>query len=226
MGEDLISRLFNWKKEVVINDITMYIRIVGDSAVEEARIAALTESRRLRVALRDKESDLYMAYMTEVEEFDDDYLKRVITNLRSREVVQEYVRRNPRPALPEQSDYPSLEEQEAYEEAKVERETTYMKNLQAYIEGWQDDYMKSLGKRKREQLVQEWKDVRINTLTETKFSEVFQDYVLFKSLFSDPDLTKPVFTDFKVFRNLPTQVKTVLRESYDELSVSVDEIKN
>lgn len=223
--ETLMNRLFKWRTSVVIDGITFYVRVVGDQVIDDARKEALLESRKLRRALRDQESDDYLIYLDALQDLDDESLRNLVIVVAMRTIMREYLNTNPRPVLLPLGDNPTQEEQEQFEESKEAREQEYLAAMELYVEQWREDFTKTLEKRDTAYLLGMAKVNRIDQVCEEKFSNVFEEYVIAASLYSDDKYTKRMLT-VPEYRELPSEIKSQLRDAYNNMSIGPDDIKN
>jgi hypothetical protein len=221
----LMEKLFHWKTELEVLGITFYMKVVTDAVVEDGRKFALLESRRMRRALRNPETDEYLMHLDAVTDLSDDDLKMGLINLASRDIARAWLNNNPRPVLEALGDHPTQEEQEVQEEAKETREEEYFNSLQDHLKLWQTDYEKVVKKQSREQLEGMYRKLRTDRVCEDLFSQRFEDYLLVHAIFTDPEFKQRAFTLDEI-QELPTQVKTRFRDEYNTLSMSMDDIKN
>lgn len=225
MSQEILNKLFHWKKEIQLVDTKFYVRIVSDAIVEEARRQSLLDSRRLRKNLRDSDSDDYLLYIDPVNDFEIEDIQNALMNLHSRDVAREFMQNNPKPPLTELGDYPSQEEQENLEAEKIERDENYAEQMVSYIEKWRDDFLKSIQNKTREELIRMYARIRTDRVCEEAFNNTFEDRVISQAVFIDEDYTKNAFT-YEEYKSLPSVVKAAFRRTYDELSVSTEDIKN
>jgi len=221
----LLAKLFRWKTKETIEGVDFYIRVVSDQAIDDARREALLEARKLRRSLRDPNSDDYLIYLDPLSDLTDDQLRNVVTTSAMREVMRDYFNTNPRPVLPALGDNPTQAEQEEYEVAKEEREGAYIADMEIYVENWRKDFVAMLEKRDTEWLLRTARANRTDQVCEERFSEVFQEYVVAAAIYTDDKYKTRMFT-VEQYRQLPTEVKERLRDAYNNMSVSPDQIKN
>jgi hypothetical protein len=221
----LIESLFRWKKQVTVGETTLYMRVVSDAVIEDARKAALIASRRLRQSLRDVTSDDYLIYLDGVVEFTDEELRNAVTSLSSRDIAREYVNQNPRPVIEPLGDYPTQEQQEEHEAAKEARESEYFEALQAHLVSWQNEFTAGIARLSREQLEAMYKKHRADRVCEDEFTRAFEEFVVAASVYSDEKYRNRAFTVVE-YRQLPTKVKEYLRTEYNTLSMQMDDVKN
>lgn len=223
--DELILKLFRFKKEVAFNDITLYLRVVSDAVLEDARQHGLLESRKLRRDLRNHDSDAYLIYLDAIDELDTEQLVNGNINLAMRDIMQEYMAMTPLEQLPALTDNPSLEEQEDYEAAKKERETNYLNDMQTYVDSWKEGYEKSLRAMKRERLLQEFKLKRVDDVCRDLFVKEYESYVLSSAVFVDAEYKVRAFKNVTDFKQAPTDFRDFISREYNNLTVSSDDLK-
>jgi hypothetical protein len=221
----LIESLFRWKMPILIGDTTLYLRIVSDAVLEDARHHALLAARKLRKAMRDPEGDEYLIHLDSMHDADMAELVVSILNMKVRSLAREYLSMNAKPVVPELSDNASQEEQERHLTAKEERDASYLEAMQAHLEAWQADYTTVLNAMSREDLERIYKKERTDKVCEDAFTEAFEFYVLAHSLYLDEACKRRAFT-LEEFRDIPTGVKGHVRDTYNALSISSDSLKN
>jgi hypothetical protein len=221
----LMEKLFRWKNKVTISGIDFYVRVVSDQIVDDARREALLESRKLRRDLRNTESEDYLIYIDPLHDLDDDQLRTLITSNAMREVMQEYLNSNPRPIMPQLGDNPTQEEQEEQEAFKEQRDAEYLAEMTSYVENWQKDFLAGLEKRDRDMLFAMAQKLRTDQICEDKFSEIFEERVVAASVYTDDKYKTRMFT-LEQYRELPTEIRQQLRDAYNGMSITPDNIKN
>lgn len=234
-----IWKLFTWRTTLNISGQTFHVRIVGDSTIEEARHKGLLEARTLRSNLRNSNSEDYLTYLSVVKDLEDDVVIGQIVDAESEGIIREYVTTNPRPKVPELGDYPTQEEQEEREAAFEERERIYMQELEKYVENWRDKRTEGLQFNEKEgagdletqrqgyrnYLEMTWKKLLVDRLAEDRFQKVYENVVLSQCLFYDEDMKEPVFSSYDEFKSLPSEVKQIIKDAYNSINVSAEEIK-
>lgn len=224
MSKELISKLFEFTKEVKIKNQKLYLRIPGDNVVEEARRESLLESRKLRRSLRTPDSDDYLIHLDPVEDYDKDEIIAMCLTLGMRDVMRTYIQTHPKPQLTSLGDNPSLEDQEQHEAEKVQRDIDYNDNMRLHIENWRDSYNKTLNNMDIEQVKNVYKRLKTERVCEDTFNREFEDRIMTYSIYTDKDHKKPAFT-IDEYRNLPSNIKTELQEEYGSISLGSDELK-
>lgn len=224
MSKELIAKLFEFTKDVEVKGQKLYLRIPGDHVVEEARRESLLESRKLRRALRTPDTDDYLIHIDPVEDYEKSDIITMCISLGMRDVMRTYIQTHPKPQLDPLGDNPSLEEQERHEAAKLQRDIDYNEDMRVHIENWRDNYNKSLEKLDIEQVKNAYKRSKTERVCEDLYSREFEDRIMTYSIFADKDHKNPAFT-LDEYRNLPSNIKTLLQEEYSTLSLGVDDLK-
>lgn len=223
--DTLMSKLFKWTTKVEYNGLTFNLRIVGDSVLDDARREALLESRKLRRDLRNFDSTDYLIYLDPLEDLDDSELRDVIVSTAMRDVMRDYLQNTPQAVLPALGDNPSQEDQENYEAEKEERERTYIENMTAHVDQWRVSYEKTLENKDRSLLMAQAKKLRTDTACEQRFTEVFEESVVCASVYADEKHTRRMFTP-EQYAELPFELKSLLRNAYNNITIDPDTLKN
>lgn len=224
-NDALMAKLFKWTTKVTYNDVVFYLRIVGDAVLDDARREGLLASRKLRRDLRDVDTTDYLIYIDPLEDLDDGELRDVIIGSAMRDVMREYLQTTPRPSLPTLPDNPSQEDQEEYESAKLERENDYISNMTESVEGWRKDFEKTLDGKERAHLMNMARKHTTDYACEQRFTEVFEDRVVASSIYSDDKYKARTFT-VEQYQELPSELKTLLRNAYNNITIDPDSLKN
>jgi len=225
MNTDLIQKLFNPKKTVEYKGTKFYMRVVTDQVIGEAQRQSLIEARKLRRSLRDVNSDDYLVHLDPIMDLTAEQIVDAMALTVSRDVMREYVQRTPRPVIEALGDYPTQEQQEEYEAAKTEREMQYIEDMNSYMQQWLVDYRAALQSRSLEELQHMYKQARVDRVCEDKFTEEFEARVVAASLYSDEKYKARLF-ELDQYLELPDEVRQFLRNEYNNLTISPDELKN
>jgi hypothetical protein len=224
-NESLMAKLFKWTTITEYNGVKFYQRIVGDSVLDDARREALLAARKLRRSLRDVDSTEYLIYLDPLEDLSDEELKTGIVAMAMRDVMREYMQTTPRPSLDPISDNPTQEEQENYEAAKQERDDTYVNDMTAYVEDWQKGFEKTLEPRDHTALMNLAKKYRVDQACEQEYSDAFEDHVVSASIYTDDKYKTRLFT-LEQYKELPSELKLLLRNAYNNITIDPDTLKN
>lgn len=221
----LMAKLFKWTTKIEYNGIVFYQRIVGDAVIDDARQEALLEASKMRRNLRNPDSTEYLIYLDVLEDLEDSEIRDNITGAAIRDTMREYIQSTPRPTLPALADHPSQEEQEEYELEKQRREDDYLANLTEYAEAWRKDFEKTLEGKDRAALVNLAKKYRTDQACEQRFTEVFEATVVCASIYTDDKYKTRMFT-VDQYQELPSELKLLLRNSYNNINIDPDSLKN
>lgn len=223
--QDIMERLFLWKTEVTYRGTTFHQRIVSDATIEDARQHALVASRKLRRDLRNKESDSYLIYLDPINDLNDEDLRNAIVYGESRDVMSDFIRSTPRRVVDKPGDGATLEDQELYQEELEKRDTEYGEELKRHIDLWEVDYRRNMEKWDRERLTYQYTQLQTDSVCNAKFTEVFEQFVLAASVYLDGKFKQRAFTN-EEFASLPESVRQMFRDSYNNINIGADDIKN
>jgi len=235
-----ISRLFNWGREIILVDqygskittedgepLKLYIRIVGDSELNRARVAALRASAELRKKLHEEDSDERVALVPDAQFIEDENLVEAILGNEIRSIAADVVRSlESKLVLPVEpkSDAP-LEDLEKHQEeidAWPEKRTQQISEELARRLGKERERISKLSRQKQEQLFEK---VLINSYCEDEMQKVFNEWCVYFGTYADPDYKDRAFEDFGQCQNLPKDIKEQLFEAYNSLDLSLDFLK-
>lgn len=225
-SEQILSKLFNFKTSFVARGITFHMRIVPDSIVEDARSKALLHARKMRRSLRDPNTEEYLIYLDVLNDFTDDELKNLITVNGSRDVMRRWLQETPKPILDALGDNPTQAEQEEYEAAKETREGEYFDALEQHMQAWRKEFLAGLDKRDRAYWEFMARRYQTDMVCEQEFTEFFEDYVVAHSLYTDDKFKTRLFDDVDAYKELPSEIRDVIRARYQTLTVDTDDVKN
>lgn len=221
---ELLQKLFTYTTQVTYKGVTFYLRLPNEQVIADARDRALLASNALRRELRNPDSEAYLMYLSPAEDYTQNELQAYVLLQQLLEAMRAYQQRNPKPALPKLSDYPTLEEQEAYAVAQQQRDQEYQAAMETYFEQWREERLRELEQLSREQLLQLYKKHRIDALCQEKFTDVFERYVMAAAVFLDPDFTQPAFT-FETYANVPKHIRSMLEQALTSITPTDDELK-
>ena len=225
-SDQLLAKLFNFKATVVVKNISFYMRIVGDSVMEDARQYALLESRKTRRDLRRKDSDAYLVHLDPLNDFTDEELKNIIAVNASREVIREYIQTTPRRVIEPLGENPTQEAQEEYEAEKIRRDEEYFVELEAHVDSWREKFFEALGTKDHAYYMFMAERHQTDIICEQVFTDSFEDYVVTHSLYTDDKYKTRLFADITDFRQLPLDIRTILRAEYQKLTIGAEDLKN
>jgi len=225
-----ISKLFMWGKEFEIEvnnseNAKVFIRLIGDSDLNRARVYALRCSSTLRKSLKDKNSDEHAAYIPESDSVEKDVLVEALVSMTIRDYAQEAVKEIDIP-------YPT----EPASDAKLEKHEQYQAKVDAYPEKKQkavEDYITKKTDARRVELLELEKEVLfglyegliISELCETEMIKKFREFCTYSGIFTDEKYTEKLFSSLEEFQNLPFEMKEKFLNAYRELEIEQDELK-
>lgn len=219
-----ISRLFYYqdKFELKLKDdktLPVYMRVIGDAELNQARVFALRESASLRKKLRTENSDEALAYLPDLDTIDKDDLVKVILASSYNDIIRE-ANNEVKFNLPtEPKSTASLEEQEEYQEQVDNFDAEYNKLLMSKIEELVKVEEERLQKLSIEQLRKEAINKVINQLCELRMVERFQAMCTYFGTYKDPNYKERMFKSFDQFDNLPKSIKEQLTKFYNQLEL-------
>ena len=224
-----ISALFEYRKPVLISakdqEIEVFMRVIGDSEMQRARVKALRASREMRLKLKNTESDEYLAFIPDLSDASKEKLIEITLLAGLKKITSEVVEEIDIPFPKEIHSEATLEEQEKYHKAldnyPKKREAVIKEKILAKANSFKEE-LKNLTK---EQLKNEYIIDLKNEVCEIEMSRVFYDYIIFYSLYKDNSYQTPLFSKFEDFDKLPTTVKTSLLSEYRNLELGIDELK-
>jgi hypothetical protein len=226
-----LSKLFRWNKKVEIKQggkvyETVYIRLVSDPDFQEARTYALKRSKELRTQLRDKNSEEYRANFLDLDVLNKEELiigATVGEMPNYRDEAMFAVPEKEAPVLPDEA---TLEQMEEHEALLEERKKSRVKEIADYIEKKVEERRKQLDTLTIEELRNIYMSSIINMRCTEMFTRIFREYQVFRGVFDDAKFTKPSFDSFDEFENSAPQLKAQLMNSYTDLEISGEELKN
>lgn len=222
---ELLQKLFKWKKHIQYEGIDFYIRIVGDQVVDDVRQAAILESRKARRSLRDMNSDLYLLHLDPMKDLEDDELQTAIVLMAARDVFRNYIATTPKRIVPALGSNPSLEDQERYQQELEDRDKEYLEGIEVYTEQWREKFVTTLEGMSRQRLEQMYTRYRTDRVCEDVFNSYFEDALVAASVYSDEEYKTRTFTR-EEFLQLPNDVKMVFKDAYKSINIESDDLKN
>jgi len=227
-----LEDLFRWNKSVDIKDRkgnvlkTVYVRVAGDANLQEAQNHALARSRQIRRKLRDEESLEYKALFADLESrSQSDLIVGIIASEGSkfRDEANEELGEIDLPDLP---DDPTLEEREKFQEDVEKLTNNRTEQLQKLIEEKMQTRREDLNKKDVQQLQDIYKVARIESSCFEVYGFEFRSYCVYLNVFSDKKMAVREFSNYDAFSNTSSLIKRILLESYADLELSEEDLKN
>jgi hypothetical protein len=226
-----IEKLFHWGREFKLfdkynNEIdTVYIRVVGDAEINQARVKAIRASRDLREKLKQKDSDERIAFIPDTEEIMEANIINAILMLRVREFTQIAAKNIVVPVPIEPASDADLEKHEKYQQLIDEYPEKRQELIKSEVTKLIKKEEEGLNKLGKDSLVKEYERFLTVELCETEMANKFREWCAFFGTYSDEAFTKRYFKDFQVFNNLPTEIKEQILNYYSEIDLNIDFLK-
>lgn len=226
-----IEDLFRWKGELNITDNegnvieTLYQRVVGDADIHRARIQALKSSNLLRKALKDENSDDYLANIPLKEDQTlDAMIAFIIMNTYGsfRDVAVENIKEV---KVKEPKSNADLEQQEEYVEKVEEAKGTFEQKVNESIKKQSQELETELRAKSVDEVFNIYVTHIVKYLCNKRMMEVYIEYCTFFGTFSDKNLSEKRFETIEDFRNLASRWKQRLMDSYQNLELGLEEVK-
>lgn len=245
MGNLKLIDLLRWKKQIQLvnasnkpildenkKPVSVWIRIIGDDAQQEAYKMARIKSSEKRYALRDPNSSDYKDQVLPLIDADKEICVELIKASKGSSFTGEALANIERPDLPKMeeiavdADAPTLEEQEKMDKAidKVNKE--YEKAIEDYIKTKQTELDAELENASLE-------DVRVKAMFETSnaislgvFLAEVQLEKVWRAVYLDEACTIPGYNSVDEFRDQHSSIKGQILDAYEKLETSPEEIKN
>lgn len=227
-----ITQLFKWNKPVEIVDnftqtkITVYVRLVGDADMNRARTYGYRQAAVLRKSLRTENSDERIAFLAELEAFQNrEILANAIVLLRMNDIYQEAVSMTQVPEPKEPRANASQEELEDYQTAVDNYPNVFSEAVNVNIGKVKDRQLAELQTENEERLHKLYEKEVIDRLCQEEMIRSYYDMCVYMGTFKDPEFTERVFSSLEEFLNMHTHTIKLLREAYQGLELGTDILK-
>ena len=228
-----ISKLFLWKKEIVIKDkegnpvrdeednpIILYMRIIGDNDSDCAKKFALRESKKIRTKYRKNKEEVLPDLISLTH---DELASLQILNEAS--TIYKQAERETEIDYPNTSDSLYLEDQEKYSEL-IE---TYFDRLVTAIDlhakellEKQKAYYLSLSK---EDLLLKVETSYISKIVEDDMAKMYTDAIMYYAVYNDLECTERTFNSIYDVMNSSSIIKEQLYAEYSNLTIRDTDLK-
>jgi hypothetical protein len=228
-----ISALFKWKLaytlkgttgEPVLDDtgteITVYIRVIGDNDLDEAKKYALRESKKLRLKYREHSEDV----LPDIDSLTQTELAALVV-LNEASYLYKQAERDTTIPYPHSTDSLHIEDEEIF----LEKLDSYFEDLVAAID---EKAQKLFTERKAyyetlpvETLQNRAKNTYIDKIVELEIVKLYNDAILFYAIYEDEACTRRVFADIDEVRNAAKFLKEQLYTEYSKLVLTDTELK-
>lgn len=229
-----LAMLFRWKKDIEIADpvtgerYKLFIRLVGDSDLNRAKVYGYRRASELRKKLNDKTSDERLSYIAEIQDYaTKDVLISTIILLETPEIFNEAMKKiNDIIIEPKEprSDAPQ-EKWEEYQEKVDYFETEFQDKVEDMMIFLQEGEKKRLSNHSIEDLHELYLNVTINRLCEEEFQNSYYNMCVYLGAYLDEECARPAFKDLDSFLNTHPSLKVELRKSYRDLEIGIDMLK-
>jgi len=228
-----ISKLFKWIKEFTLlgtngepildendKEITVYIRVIGDNDLDEAKKYALRESRKLRNKYRENPEEV----LPDMNSLSLSELASLVV-LNEASFLYKQAERDtviPFPTVPTSM---HVEDEERY----LEKLDTYFEDLIVAI----DEKAQKLFNDKKayyeampmDKLMIRANNTYIDKIVELEIVKFYNDAILYYAIYEDKDCTVKVFKDIDDVSNSAKFLKEMLYTEYSKLVLSDLELK-
>ncbi|MHA2084948.1 MAG: hypothetical protein ACXABD_14415 [Candidatus Thorarchaeota archaeon] len=225
-----ITKLFRYKTEVEVKDeLTgdsgkFYLRIIAD--LNRARVFGLRKAAQLRKELKDPESEVREAFITEFADImSAELLIESILILKTGEMQREIVNMTdvPEPRAP-RSDA-TQEVQENFQLEVDEYDAKYRKEYRKNAKKVEKKERKNLEGLGEEALYVLYEGVVIDRMCTEEMTTKYYEMCVFIGTYSDPDYKHKAFSNFEQFDNAAPHLKDLLMEQYRYLELGMTELK-
>jgi len=227
-----LDELFRWNKEVTVEDlvtgnsVTLFMRLVGDADLNRARTYALRKSAELRRALKTKDTDERISFISELDEYKDkDVLISTIIILLSDDIRSRAMRDTHLPEPKALSSDASLEDQEEYQKKVDNYPQEFTKLVMKEIDKLQKVERKRLDKLSESDLQNEYEELIINRLCNAEMVDSFYDKLVFFGTYKDSRFRSRAFKSFDSFLDIAPKLKDKLFAEYKSLELGSEQLK-
>ena len=224
-----ISQLFKWGQSMDLatpqGNLVIWVKILGDSDINRARIYALRKSAEMRAKLLDLNSDERIALVPALDTSSKTKVVELLLTLRIKEISSTATDDLEITYPKELSSDASLETQEKHQ-AVIDNFPNYVEGLtRKAVDKGVTKERKRLKKLSIESLESVYVETLVEHICETEMYQAFQDKTVFFACFQDDLYIVPMFNDFDAFLDLPTEVKTTIADFYGTLSIDIETLK-
>lgn len=233
-----IKDLFTYKKEVSLLDrnekevAKCWVRLLGETDLNQALKSARIESMRKRQVYRDIESEEFRDEIQPLEELTREELTTMILSSKKNQITSQafvHVNREELPKIEEISDEPdapALEDQEKLDKQFVEQEKSYSDKIDDYVSTRLTEEEVRLTSLTDAEIIKEAQHEMSNILPFQAFYIALGAYKAYLGSFEDKNCTKRIFSSVSEFENQDSLLKSQLIEAYNSLEIGADDIKN
>lgn len=232
-----IKELFTYTKDVVVknrDDITatLYVKLLGESDLNESYKLSRIASTNRREALRNKESIEYQDEILPLVDLTREELTAMILGTHKNRYMSEAFVKVNREELPKieeiaiEPDAPDLEEQEILDKRFDEQKEDYDRRIDEYVEDRLTELKATLVDKKDEEIIKFAQDEMANILPLQAFFTELLAQKGFRGSFVDKECKKRIFSTIEEYKGADESLRKQILEAYTTLEIGADDIKN
>jgi hypothetical protein len=226
-----VKSLFTWGREFNIvdnnNDVesTLFMRLVGDSDWNRARVFALRKSAEKRHALMDLNSDDRIAFIEEKGVIGKERLVPACVLFSSKELAKEAIREVTIKQPKEPKTTASLKEQEKYQKEVDDYPAKLDKALRDYVTKKIEEKTEEYKLYSEDKLYEMYVNYLIDEICEMEMLNSFKSMCTYLGTYKDSKFKEKYFESYNDFDNLDTNIKQQFISAYESLDITPEELK-
>jgi hypothetical protein len=224
-----IKKLFTWGKDVELKfgdkEIKFYIKIVGDSEVNRARVQALRASGDLRRKLKDLNSDERLAYVVDKESISKAQIIDILLQGYYTQMLGEAGKLVTVEGPEELTEGANLEQQEQYQKDLDEYPTKYEEAIREEVSKIYDREYKRIELIEFDDIYNSYVVTVINNMCEAEMIKIFRELCTYYGSYKDSNCKERLFSTVDEFNNLPAAVKEEFVKVYGTLDLNMEDLK-
>jgi hypothetical protein len=209
-----------------------WVRIIGDSDLQEAYKLARIASAKIRKELKNPKSMEYQDHILPIEDAPKEDCIALIIASQGRQFEAEADANIERPDLPEldevaiDADAPTLEEQEKLDTEVDKLQEAYQKAKEDYVKDRVASLEAELKSLPTKELKKRTEEESVNTVALTTFLVEAQAEKVWRSIYTDKSCTEREYNNRQEFQDTDTNVRNQIFTAYSNLEVNGEDIKN
>jgi hypothetical protein len=224
------SPVFDWFAQQEITDTNgnifkVFIRIVGENELGQAKVFALRKVNELRLKLNDPSSDERLGLLLPKELIDAEQLRATILYFKLQELVREAGKEIKIKYPKEPSDESDIEAHAKYQEELDTWQDKLNAKIQEYTNAKYEKVLADYKNKTTDDLYPEYVKLITLQLCEQEFQNNLRDMCTYFGTYKDEELKERFFSSFTEFENLHSKVKQQFLDFYHDLDLSTDELK-
>ena len=226
-----ISKLFQWKAKFTVyddragNSIETFVKVVGDTELNRARVYALRKSAELRKKLKTEDSDERLAFIPEIEFLDKQILLENLVLYMTKQLTLDTIKEVKVPLPKEPKTDASLEAQEKYQKEIDDYPEKREQEIRKVVEKKLSIARKNMDRKSKEELFKEFESHHINYLCENEMVSSYREMCTYFGTYKDENCKERLFPTFEDFQNLPSEIKIQFLENYSALEIGGEDLK-